>query len=445
MADVGGSAHKQAIAGVGRWAVVTTVIGVLTLSACGNDTGPGSSGSSSTARTTTPPAATGTAPPTSATSTTPVAGAWSRVPAGPSNAEMPAAWTGKELLVTPVGCCGQLAAVNLAGYDPALGRWRTLPPAPLTPRNGAVGTWTGTELIVAGGHASADASADHATPAADAAAWVEATNSWHTIASMPAALSSSGQSTAVWTGSEMLVWSSQRGIAEAGGLPAREAVMSYDPAADRWRSLPISGLAPRTGAAVVWTGRELFVWGGESGDQVRGDGARLDPADSTWRPLPRAPVPARGQMAAAWDGREVLLWGGRLANGSEVGKGAAYSPTADSWRALPLSPLRAKRQPAGVWTGRVFLVIGGVAGWRFPVPGPGSAAYDPARDAWTALAPAPPQPPVSEGERPATWGADQRAGAIAAWTGAPALIVGGYDFTMQGPRADGLAWTPSDP
>jgi len=141
----------------------------------------------------------------------------------------------------------------------------------------------------------------------------------------------------------------------------REVVLAYNPSANTWRTLPVSGLTPRAHAITVWTGTELVVWGGLNADLTvaYGDGARLDPTTDTWRRLPPAPVPARGQATAVWSGHEVLLWGGDTATGTEVGKGAAYDPTTNTWRPLPLSPLRAKTLPASVWTGRFFIVIGG--------------------------------------------------------------------------------------
>ena len=144
--------------------------------------------------------------------------------------------------------------------------------------------------------------------------------------------------TAVWTGKEMLVWSST-----PFSPNPREVVLAYNPATNTWRRLPPSGLALRAAPITVWTGRELVVWGGfDAGfTSTFADGARLDPATGTWRPLPPAPVPGRGQATAAWTGHEVILWGGDTAPGAEVGKGAAYDPTTNTWRALPASPLRA--------------------------------------------------------------------------------------------------------
>ena len=374
------------------------------------------------------------------------AGTWSLIPAGPTNIGVPAGWSGREVLASRCGCCGELGSVNMSAFNPARGVWRQLPKTPLTPRSGAVGTWAGTEMIVVGGEASADGLMEHGAAATDGAAWNPATGSWRRIAPMPAPLPEGAFATAVWTGNEMIIWASRAG--GTGGLGMKvagtELVLAYNPATDTWRRLPASGLATREDPVVAWTGTELVVWGGMSFQQnaAYGDGARLDPATGTWRRLPAAPVPARGSAASAWTGREVVLWGGAtgFSATSVVGQGAAYSPATDSWRTLPLSPLRAKSMATGVWTGRLFLVFGGTADSTVAVPGPTVAGYDPATNRWVTLPVAPKYPPTSWGP---TGPASQRADALGVWTGSSALFMGGMDFRQQCNRSDGVAWTPA--
>lgn len=414
-----------------RWFLAIGLVSLVT--ACG-----GATREKGAARTTTAPASTTTGSASTTTVAPADAGSWSLIPDGPNALGRPGAWTGRELLVAQSACCGELGSVNLAAYNPATSTWRKLPPTPLTPRIGAAGIWTGTEMIVAGGLANAAGTADHADPVTDGAAWDAATNTWHPIAAMPTTLAGLDP-TSVWTGQEMLVWSSDPASATRTG--AREVVLAYNPSTDTWRSLPLTGLTPRAYAVTVWTGKELVTWGGLNSDftTAYGDGARLDPVTGTWRVLPPAPVPARGRATAVWSGREVLIWGGDTAPGTEIGRGAAYDPATDQWRALPGSPLRAKNMSTGVWTGHFFLVIGGATA-VLPVPGPGAAAYNPATNTWTALPVAPLYPPATNGP---TYGADQRADSIAVWTGNSAVVVGGLDFQRQGARADGLQWTPA--
>lgn len=419
-----------------RWGWLT-VMGALILTGCAGGQGQG------TASTTTAPTPTTVSPTSTTTPVAADAGTWSLIPDGPYPAGEPVAWTGTEILVARAGCCDDLGSVDLSAYDPATNTWSMLPPTPLTPRGGAAGAWTGTEMVVAGGLASPDGTHAGAALATDGAAWDAVTNTWHPIAAMPTTLPG-GDPTAVWTGREMLVWSS---APDAPGTKGREVVLAYNPSSNTWRTLPPSGLTPRQNAVTVWTGKELVVWGGLNSDDTTAysDGARLDPVTGTWRRLPAAPVPARGQAADAWSGHEVFVWGGDTGAGGPgrgiVGRGAAYDPTTNTWRVLPLSPLRAKSSPAGVWTGRFFLVIGGGEGSILPVPGPGAAAYDPSTNAWMVLPTAPSYPPPAPNGP--TGPADQRFAGLAVWTGKAVVLVGGNDGVLQGPRSDGLEWTPA--
>jgi len=413
---------------------------VAAAAACGGTTASHPSATTRSPVSTTAPATTTTVPAD--------AGTWALVPQGPNPVGTPAAWTGTDVLVPRAGCCDDAGSVDLAAYDPAGDAWHQLPPTPLSLRSGAAGAWTGTEMVVAGGFASPDGLASDASPATDGAAWDAVTNAWHLIAPMPVALPAFA-STAVWTGTEVLVWSSSPATPDAAG---REVVLAYNPSTTRWRTLPPSGLTPRHGAVAVWTGDRLVIWGGLDTDftTAYADGAILDPVTGTWRRLPVAPVPARGYAGAAWSGHEVLIWGGETGASAQaratvgltsVGRGAAYDPATNRWRGLPLSPLRAKSSPTAVWTGHLFIVIGGSATGVLPAPGPGAAAYDPATNTWTALPPAPSYPPPDPNGP--TGPADQRVGAFGVWTGTAVVLVGGSDYVEQGPRSDGLRWTPA--
>jgi hypothetical protein len=258
---------------------------------------------------------------------------------------------------------------------------------------------------------------------------------------MPTVLPRFGSATAAWTGREVLVWSSTAATSLRNG---REVVLAYNAETNRWRTLPASGLAFRSRAVVVWTGNELVVWGGLGPESATAfdDGARLDPATGTWRRLPAAPVPGRAEAAAAWSGHEVLIWGGDSGGGNEIGQGVAYNPGTNTWRALPFSPLRAKSRAAGVWTGRHFFVMGGTARGELPAPGPGSAAYDPATGAWTAIRAAPRFPPYPSSATDVSFASDQRDNGLAVWTGTSILFVGGGDHLVDGTRRDGVRWTP---
>jgi hypothetical protein len=172
-----------------------------------------------------------------------------------------------------------------------------------------------------------------------------------------------------------------------------------------WAELPDAPIPSRTSASVVWTGRELLVWGGQaSNNQLRADGAAYDPATDRWRTLPASPLSPRMGQAAVWTGTELVVWGGYdQASGNSLhvtGDGAAYNPATDRWRMLARSPLSPRTFTEAVWTGSQVIFLGGQpAVLTDTIRGYGDGAlYDPTRDRWQLLA-----PPTPPGRHPLVW------------------------------------------
>jgi N-acetylneuraminic acid mutarotase len=167
-------------------------------------------------------------------------------------------------------------------------------------------------------------------------------------------------------------------------------------AAGRWSVIPAAPIKPRDSAAVVWTGKELIVWGGEleptgrSAPVVTGDGAAYDPATRAWRVLPPAPLPPQVGAAAVWTGSELVVWGGvdarqEAADRTTVDQAArpqqeaaAYLPATNSWKRVGTPPIPPVVSPIAIWTGDKVIVL---AGGR-------AASFDPATGRWERL-PAP--------------------------------------------------------
>jgi hypothetical protein len=99
---------------------------------------------------------------------------------------------------------------------------------------------------------------------------------------------------------------------------------------------PIAG---RDGAAAVWTGRQLLVWGGHGripgvGLRPLRDGATDDPAGDRWQPIPTPPGGVQGTSAtAAWPGTRILVWDAPSAGGRT--SGALYDPVRAGGRRSP--------------------------------------------------------------------------------------------------------------
>ena len=137
-------------------------------------------------------------------------------------------------------------------------------------------------------------------------------NSW-TAVTTTGAPAARGGNTAVWTGSEMIVWGGTPGF--TGGLNDGGR---YDPAGrqlDGGEHRPAPPDRARSHTA-VWTGSEMIVWGGGmyslGGYPFRNDGALPRHAAATaGRLVTTTGAPAaRSDHTAVWTGSEMIVWGG---------------------------------------------------------------------------------------------------------------------------------------
>lgn len=196
-----------------------------------------------------------------------------------------------------------------------------------------------------------------------------------------------------------------------------------------WAELPAAPGGARTDSAVAWTGAELVTWGGATGGQggERGflaDGVAFDPAAEAWRGLAPAPLGARVGAASVWTGTQLFVWGG-LDPVRHLADGARYDPTTDSWLPVAPGPLGPRTGARAVWTGTEVVVVGGRdnAGAKLDV-----AAYDPAQDTWRSL---PPLPGGGEFGDP---------GASVAWTGDRLVVLSVSYPSPEQPAADATLW-----
>jgi N-acetylneuraminic acid mutarotase len=282
--------------------------------------------------------------------------------------------------------------------------WKTMSNAgaPSGPRTGATAVWTGTEMIVWGGFTN--------RPEATGGRYDPATNSWSSV-STSVAPKARQDHVAVWTGSEMIVW---------GGSDGANSLVSggrYDPATDTWTSMSLSG-APLLAAdpRAVWTGTELIVWPSQIlSTEV---GGRYDPKTDTWKKMATAGAPTLQYSSAVWTGTAMIVWGGYIDNACESAAGAIYDPSTDTWRPTTTTGAPHPRSNhSAVWTGTQMIVWGGTNN------SPNAASYDPVADAWYAIskteAPSPRQ-------RPALFFVPDQAGTPGA--GRMLLWGGGYSY-----------------
>ena len=85
----------------------------------------------------------------------------------------------------------------------------------------------------------------------------------------------------------------------------------------------------------VWTGSEMIVWGGYNnlGSKVI-TGGKYYPGTDSWFATNTANAPeARAYHTAVWTGNEMIVWGG-LGVGGNLNSGSAYHPTSNTWSAI---------------------------------------------------------------------------------------------------------------
>jgi N-acetylneuraminic acid mutarotase len=262
-----------------------------------------------------------------------------------------AVWTGNEMIVWG-GLDQGFAVLNSGGrYNPATDSWTATSIAGVPDArwlDSAV--WTGIEMIVwGGGHNN--------TLLNSGGRYNPITDTWTATSIMNAPIARNYH-TGVWAGSEMIVW----GGSGCGGNCNLNTGGRYNPTNDSW--MPTSTVnAPiaRFLHTALWTGSEMIVWGGSDSMHALHTGGRYDPKNDSWTPTGVTKVPlGRSVHAAVWTGNEMIVWGGVDETFNVTNTGGRYSPLNDSWVATSLASAPSPRSgQTGVWTGSEMIVWGG--------------------------------------------------------------------------------------
>ncbi len=188
--------------------------------------------------------------------------------------------------------------------------------------------------------------------------------------------------TAIWTGSEMIIWGGINGPAQGGGG-------RYNPATDTWTAVSSAASpASRYIHTAVWTGTEMIVWGGYTGATgITNTGGRYNPTSDAWNPTSiGANCPsAREYHTAVWTGSEMMIWGGdQYSSPSKLNSGGRYNPASDAWTWISngTNCPSARTRHTAVWTGSEMVIWGGQD--QFSTYLDTGGRYDPSTDAWTA-------------------------------------------------------------
>src|SRR5437660_1039109 len=84
----------------------------------------------------------------------------------------------------------------------------------------------------------------------------------------------------------------------------------------------------------VWTGSEMIVWGGfDDSFTFVNTGGRYNPSTDSWTATSTTNAPTgRAFSTAVWTGSEMIVWGG-LDGSMNLNTGGKYNPSTDSWTA----------------------------------------------------------------------------------------------------------------
>ena len=335
----------------------------------------------------------------------------------------------------PYGCffnCGYSHAFTNGGsrYSPASDTWTPMASTSLSERGEHTAVWTGSQMILWGGEN------DSAGALADGQRYNLPANTWSAMADPPPSgePSERNSSTSVWTGDALIVWGGK-----SGGLSLRTGGI-YRPAVG-WTNTPLVGApSARFLHSAVWTGTEMIAWGGSAGlsSVPVNTGARFNVSSNRWFPVSTVGAPrARARHCAVWTGTEMVVWGGfdttNALTPTFLKDGGRYNPVTDTWTSLTNVPftLAGRAGPTAVWSGNEMIVWGGYSqnvGFppTFTYFGTG-ARYHPASNTWAML--------------PLTGVPTGRTAHTAVWNGEEMLIWGGQG--NAGSTNTGARYNPS--
>jgi N-acetylneuraminic acid mutarotase len=335
-----------------------------------------------------------------------------------------AVWTGNEMIVWG-GLDQGFAVLNTGGrYDPATDSWTPTSIAGVPDArwlDSAV--WTGIEMIVWGGGSNiALNSGGRYNPITD---------TW-TGTSMVNVPGARAYHTGVWAGSEMIVW----GGSGCSGNCNLNTGGRYNPTNDSWTPTnTMNAPTARFLHTALWTGSEMVIWGGSDAIPNHAylhTGGRYDPITDSWTPTGLTSVPlGRIGHAAIWTGNEMIVWGGVDETFNVTNTGGRYNPLNDNWVATSVASAPAPRSgQTGVWTGSEMIVWGGG-----DTSGPFNTGgrYNTGTDSWTPTTTV--NAPEARGADSAVWTGSE----MIVWGGGDAggllLNTGGIYCVQSGPTS----------
>ena len=312
-----------------------------------------------------------------------------------------AVWTDSEMIVWGGTGDFPFGDLNTGGrYNPTSDSWTPTNTYNVPqPRSSHTAVWTGSEMIVWGGNGQDAFSSTLNT----GGRYDPATDSW-TATNVADAPSARDLHTAVWTGTQMIVWGG------TGDFINFNSGGRYNPGTDTWIAMTSIAPYPRYLHTAIWTGTRMIVWGGNSDAGLLDTGGRYDPNTDTWTATSTSNGPtARDYHTAVWTGNQMIVWGGEDDNFNKLNTGGRYDPLANSWIATStINTPSAREFHTAVWTASEMIVWGGQDdNFNFPRAG---GRYNPVTNSWVATTDIAP---------------DGRLNHSAVWTGTQMIVWGG--------------------
>jgi hypothetical protein len=261
-----------------------------------------------------------------------------------------------------------------------------------TPRFLHTALWTGSEMLVWGGFGP------DGLFQRNGGRYDPLTDTWSPISLVnapgPTVVSPYVHHTAVWSGSEMIA-----ALGTTSGTSGR-----YNPITDTWRTVSQAG-APPGDFNGVWIGTGMLA-----------PGALYNPFSDTWTAA-HTPFNFGGWPGAIWTDRDVLVLSGQWNTAMSFTR---YDPVANTSVSLAGPPIVPRGSFTAVWTGSGLIVWGGLGaanGGSTPVAVDSGAVYDPVRNTWTTMS--------------TTGAPSARSLHSAVWTGSRMIVWGGNSGNQQ--------------
>ncbi|MEQ2007854.1 MAG: hypothetical protein ABMA26_13740, partial [Limisphaerales bacterium] len=202
--------------------------------------------------------------------------------------------------------------------------WRSMAPNPQRTGFGDhCFAWTGTEMIIAGGHDTAA----NTTGINKAARYNPVLDNWTPMPDIPfAPATTSGSS--VWTGTEYLY-----GFGHSSG---NRKFARYNPVSNTWSAeLSAKPALGNDGVGIVyhqaaWTGTEWIIAGGFDGGSHRKECARFNPITGLWTRMPNVPLISTAHAPFTWTGKELLIFADWSNNSDQTVIG--YQPPIEAYQ-----------------------------------------------------------------------------------------------------------------